>query len=105
MLSMAMEFAPYGDLSNIFERFGTRQRQAFIAQDPNNLKKPQNLDRYVALSLFSGLKVLHQDAQMLHGDLKAENKFICANGVPKLGNFGKSVLLEENSLTGWRWMF
>jgi Protein kinase domain len=95
-LSIAMEWAPHGDLSNIFERFGTTQRQAFIAQDPNNLQKLQNLDRYVATSLFSGLKALHQDAQMLHGDLKAENIFIGANGVPKLGDFGKSVLLEEN---------
>ena len=95
-LSIAMEWAPHGDLSNIFERFGTTQRQAFIAQDPNNLQKLQNLDRYVATSLFSGLKALHQNAQMLHGDLKAENIFIGANGVPKLGDFGKSVLLEEN---------
>lgn len=97
---MAMEFAPHGDLSNIFERFGTTERQAFIAQDPNNLKKLQNLDRYVAISLFSGLKALHQDAQILHGDLKAENVFFCANGVPKLGDFGKSVLFEQNIVNG-----
>jgi serine/threonine protein kinase len=95
-LSMAMELAPHGDLSNIFERFGPAQRKAFIAQDPNNLKKLQNLDRYVAISLFSGLNALHEDAQMLHGDLKGENVFIGANGVPKLGDFGKSVLLEHN---------
>ena len=95
-LSMAMELAPHGDLANIFERFDSPQRQAFIAQDPKNQEKLQNLDRYVATSLFNGLTALHEGAQMLHGDLKAANVFIGANGVPKLGDFGKSVLLEEN---------
>ena len=100
MLSMAMEFAPHGDLANIFNRFGPDQRQAFIAQDSRNQEKLQNLDRYVAASLFSGLKALHEDAQMLHGDLKAANVFIGANGVPKLADFGRAVLLEENVVKG-----
>ncbi len=95
-LSMAMELAPYGDLANIFERFDSTQRQTFIARDPKNREKLQNLDRYIATSLFNGLTALHEGAQMLHGDLKAANVFIGANGVPKLGDFGKSVLLEEN---------
>ena len=95
-LSMAMELAPHGDLANIFERFDSTQRQAFIAQDLKNQEKLQNLDRYVATSLFNGLTALHEGAQMLHGDLKAANVFIGANGIPKLGDFGKSVLLEEN---------
>lgn len=97
-LNMAMEFAPHKDLANIFERFGPAQRQAFISQDPKNKERLQNLDRYVATSLFNGLKALHENVQMLHGDLKAANVFIGANGVPKLGDFGKSVLLEENIL-------
>ena len=99
-LSMAMELAPYGDLANIFERFGPDQRQAFIAQNPKNLEKLQNLDRYVAMSLFNGLTALHEDAHMLHGDLKAANVFIGANGVPKLADFGRSVLLAENIVKG-----
>lgn len=96
VLCMAMEFAPHGDLANIFERFDSTQRQAFIARDPKNQEKLQNLHRYVATSLFNGLTALHEGAQMLHGDLKAANIFIGANGAPKLGDFGKSVLLEEN---------
>lgn len=70
-LSMAMELAPYGDLANIFERFDSTQRQTFIARDPKNREKLQNLDRYIATSLFNGLTALHEGAQMLHGDLKS----------------------------------
>ncbi len=95
-LSMAMELAPHGDLENIFNRFDSTQRQAFIARDPKNRERLQNLDRYVARSLFNGLTALHEGAQMLHGDLKAANVFIGANGVPKLADFGRSVLLEDN---------
>ena len=95
-LSMAMELAPHGDLENIFNRFDSTQRQAFIARDPKNRERLQNLDRYVARSLFNGLTALHEGAQMLHGDLKAANIFIGANGVPKLADFGRSVLLEDN---------
>lgn len=97
---MAMELAPHGDLKNIFNRFNSTQQQAFIAQDPKNQEKLQNLDRYVATSLFNGLTALHEGAQMLHGDLKAANVFIGANGVPKLADFGRSVLLEENIVKG-----
>ena len=99
-LNMAMELAPHGDLKNIFGRFDLTQRQAFIARDPKNQEKLQNLDRYVATSLFNGLTALHEGAQMLHGDLKAANVFIGANGVPKLADFGRSVLLEENIVKG-----
>jgi len=99
-LHVAMEFAPHNDLDNIFQRFGPAQRQAFIAEDPKNQEKLQNLDRYVATSLFSGLVALHEGARMLHGDLKAENVFIGEGGVPKLADFGRSVLLEENIVKG-----
>ena len=99
-LNMAMEYAPYGDMAGVLAALTPEKRSALIAKDSANKDKLQVLDRYIARSIFSGLRALHEDAQMVHGDLKAANVFIAEGGVPKLADFGKSVLLEENILNG-----
>ncbi|KAF8247110.1 hypothetical protein K440DRAFT_661597 [Wilcoxina mikolae CBS 423.85] len=84
--SLILEFATLGTLSNYFER----------GENPS-----LHIQHQICYGVGSGLEFLHQRG-VVHGDVKCDNVLLfessSGNGIiPKLGDFGYSVLDGENS--------
>ncbi|KAG9121329.1 hypothetical protein FRC07_002743 [Ceratobasidium sp. 392] len=96
-LGMVSEFMPNGNV------------QEYIQRNPG-------VDRYqLAINICAGLAYLHEHPKrVVHGDLKAVNVVVDANGIPKLTDFGLAQMvraedsMERSSSSGVggtaRWM-
>jgi len=71
---------PYGNL------------KAFLKSFPNPIKEP------LLLEIAQGLQYLHNfEKEIIHGDLKAENVFVDGDGSLRIGDFGLSRMLSNES--------
>ncbi len=96
-LRVAMELAPHGSLHDVIEKLaaGPKGSSAQAAPSPQQIQ----LARHALRSIATGLRDMH-GAGLLHRDMKGGNIFICADGVLKIGDFGKTVLTSENITVG-----
>ncbi|KAG8745193.1 hypothetical protein FRC10_008505 [Ceratobasidium sp. 414] len=81
-LGMVSEFMPNGNV------------QEHIQQTPG-------VDRYrLAIDICAGLAYLHEHPKrVIHGDLKAVNVVVDANGIPKLTDFGLAQMVRAEDST------
>lgn len=101
-------------------KYLSRQRQVQAdkrrRRDSDQLEQPwpYRNQRHALWSLFlqaaSGLKYLHEDKKLVHGNLKSANILVAADGQVKLTDFGLGILALQNQAIqserfhelGWR---
>lgn len=94
-LSLFMEFAPHGSIDDYRKSIDQKARMDIGAKDAAKAAKIRQVDRYVFKSILQGLDAMHT-AGIIHRDLKPENIFIGNGGTPKIGDFGKAVMVTES---------
>lgn len=94
-LSICMEFAPHGSIDGYRDRFDQKARSDMRSNDASKAEKLRQVDNYVFKSVLQGLSALH-GAGLIHRDLKPQNVFIGVGGTPKIGDFGKAVMVTES---------
>jgi serine/threonine protein kinase len=74
-----------GSLADILQKFGSF---------------PEELVSKYSYQVLSGLDYLHNDKNILHGDIKGANILITKNGICKLADFGVSMKIEPDKPQG-----
>ncbi len=95
-MTIAMEFAPHGNLDDVIGALRTQQAGGGSGAVPSD--QLQALNRHVLRSMASGLQALHE-LGIRHRDIKGGNFFIGEQGMLKVGDFGRSVLAAEDICT------
>lgn len=84
-----MEFCDDGDLAKKIQDRATENAQKNVE---NYFSEEKILMWFTMMCL--GLKHCH-DRRIIHRDVKAQNVFMCKNGMLKLGDFGQSSVLAN----------
>ncbi|KAF4382193.1 hypothetical protein CsatB_016962 [Cannabis sativa] len=68
-----------------------------LGGEQNRLKFSWETRKHISLGIAQGLSYLHEEPRIVHRDIKASNILLDKNFTPKLGDFGLSKILRENS--------
>lgn len=92
-LNIVMEYCDGGDLmKKLAERH--RANKLWSMDEPVYFAESQVLSWFTMVALA----VKHcRDENIIHGDLKSSNIFLCSDGTAKVGDFGMSSILSGGS--------
>ncbi|KAG9082765.1 hypothetical protein FRC06_004865, partial [Ceratobasidium sp. 370] len=94
-LAMISPWMEKGTLNDHIRRHPALDRWALVRHVPTPKEPLTPFKLYQCLQISEGLEYIHE-VGMVHGDLKANNILVSAEGVVKLSDFGNSVMANHS---------